>query len=170
VRDLPAIRRFMPFVSPRRNRVAVYFRQEIDVESALRLVDRLNEGRAPEARITLFHLLLRGIARVLHERPRLNRFVAGGRVWQRDGVWLSFSVKKAMSDAAPLTTVKLRFDPAESLDALSARLVAALGVGRSDAKSTADFEMGALLRAGSSDATRLAPCAGSTRWACCRAR
>jgi hypothetical protein len=147
VRDLPAIRRFMPFVSPRRNESLVYFRQEIDVESALRLVERLNVGRAPEARITLFHLLLRGMARVLHERPRLNRFVAGGRVWQRDGIWLSFSLKKAMSDAAPLTTLKLRFDPDESLEALSARIVAALGVGRSDAKSTADLEMGLLLRA-----------------------
>lgn len=144
--ELPAIRRFLPFVSPRRNEALVYFRQEIDVEAALALVERLNQGRAPEARITLFHLLLRGMARVLDERPRLNRFVAGGRIWQRDGIWLSFSAKKAMSDAAPITSLKLRFDPRESLDALSERMVAALGVGRSDAKSTADHEMGLLLR------------------------
>ena len=145
VRELATIRRFLPFISPRRNESLVYFRQEIDVEAALQLVERLNQGRAPELRITLFHLLLRAMARVLDERPRLNRFVAGGRIWQRDGIWLSFSAKKAMSDAAPITSLKLRFDPAESLDALSARIVAALGVGRSDAKSTADREMGALL-------------------------
>jgi hypothetical protein len=146
VRDVSALRRFMPFISPRRNESLVYFRQEIDVEAALRLVERLNDGRPPHARVTLFHLVLRGIARVLDDRPRLNRFVAGGRLWQRDGIWISFSAKKAMSEAAPVTSVKLRFDPAESLDELSARIAAALDVGRSDAKSTADHEIAWLLR------------------------
>ncbi len=146
MRDIPALRRFMPFISRRRGEALVYFRQEIDVEAALRLVERLNEGRAAHDRVTLFHLVLRGNARVLEERPRLNRFVAGGRLWQREGIWLSFSAKKAMTESAPVTSIKLRFDPAESLETLSARIAAALSVGRSDAKSTADREIGLLLR------------------------
>jgi hypothetical protein len=146
VREVSALRRFLPFVSPRRSEALVYFRQEIDVEAALELVEKLNAERPPEARVTLFHLVLRGIARVLDERPRLNRFVAGGKLWQRDGIWISFSAKKALNDAAPVTSVKLRFEPRESLDQLSARIVAALGVGRSEKKSTADVEMGLLLR------------------------
>ena len=31
-----------------------------------------------------------------------NRFVAGGRLWERDEVWLTFSAKLALEDGAPL--------------------------------------------------------------------
>lgn len=146
VRDLPALRRFMPFVSPRRNEAVVYFAQDVDVEAALRFADEQNRARPEAEPLTLFHLVLRAIARGLDERPRLNRFVAGGRVWQRDGIWISFSAKKRMSDDAPITTVKRRFDPAESLDVMLDALHAGLRDRRSDRESSSDREVGLLLR------------------------
>ncbi len=143
---IPTIRRFMPFISPRRNESLVYFAQDIDVESALEFVDRWNEGRPPDARITLFHLFLRALAIGLHDRPRLNRFTAGGRIWQRDGVWLSFSAKMRLDDDAPLITVKKPFPRDESLEDMVARLHHRIRDGRSGRPSTSDQEMKWLLR------------------------
>ena len=146
VRDLPAIRRFMPFVSPRRNESLVYFAQELDVEAALAFVEERNRNRPPERPLTLFHLLLRAIARTVAERPRLNRFTAGGRIWQRDGVWLSFSAKLRFDLDAPILTVKRRFPEGESLDEMADGLLSGLRQGRSGRPSTSDREMGLLLR------------------------
>jgi len=143
---IPPIRRFMPFISPRRNDSLVYFSQDIDVEAALAFVERANEGRPAERPVTLFHLLLRAITVVLHERPRLNRFVAGGRIWQRDGIWLSFSAKVKFDDDAPLITVKRRFDPADDLFTMVERLHESLAQGRGGKKTAADHEMGLMLR------------------------
>ena len=110
VRDLPAVRRFMPMLSARRNDNLVYYGHDVPVEAALAFIERFNQGREPEERLTLFHLLLRSIARVAEERPRLNRFVAGGRLWQRDGIWMTFSAKREIQDGSPMITVKQRFD------------------------------------------------------------
>jgi hypothetical protein len=146
VEDLPAIRRFMPFISRRRNDSVVYFAQDLDVEAALAFVEEHNESRPSEAPLTLFHLLLRALARVLEERPRLNRFTAGGRIWQRDGIWISFSAKHRMDEDAPIFTLKQRFDLPESLDEMVDRLHGQLRSGRGGRKSTSDREIALLLR------------------------
>jgi pyruvate/2-oxoglutarate dehydrogenase complex dihydrolipoamide acyltransferase (E2) component len=104
--------------------------------------------RAPRSpgKATLFHLVLHALASVLHERPRLNRFIAGRRIYDRDGVFVSFAAKKKMDDDAPLSTVKRRFAPGESFDELVAALGRDIGDARSDRKSTVDRELGVLLR------------------------
>jgi hypothetical protein len=75
---------------------------------------RVNRARGDRAPATLFHLLLYACARTLHERPGLNCFVAGGRLYQRRGVWISFAAKTQLTDDAPLVTVKLEFPAGES--------------------------------------------------------
>lgn len=145
VRDVSPVRLFMPLMSPRRNESLVYFSQEVDVEESLRFAEARSAG-LPEGRcLTLFHLVLRALVCVLHERPRLNRFTAGGRLWQRDGIWITFSAKQRFDDDAPVLTVKRRFDPAESLDEMVERLLAGLGGARSGRKTAADREVGWLL-------------------------
>ncbi len=146
VRDLPAVRRFMPFLSPRRNESLVYFAQEVDVEPALGFLERVNRDRRADRRVTLFHLLLRAIARTLEERPRLNRFVAGGRLWQRDGVYLTFSAKRSFDEDAPILTVKRRFEPGESLEEMVEGILVPLRARRAGRRDTADAEVDMLLR------------------------
>jgi hypothetical protein len=146
VRDASAVRRFMPFISPRRNDSLVLFTQVFDVTAALEFASERNAARPDDAPMTLFHLILRALARALDERPRLNRFVAGGRLWQRDGIWLTFSAKKRFDDDAELTTVKRRVDPSAPLDAWVDHLLGGIREGKSDKKSTSDKEVELLLR------------------------
>ncbi len=136
----------MAYLSPRRNEALVYYRQTLDVEAALGWLERLNAGRPTEARATLFHLVLYAIAVALDERPRMNRFVRGSRLWQRDGVWLSFSAKQAMSEDAPITTVKRSVDPRASFEALVDGVWPPLRARRRGEQTTSDREMGLMLR------------------------
>ena len=114
VRDLPAVRRFMPLL--------------------------ILAGA-----IGIF-MVLRAITRVVDERPRLNRFTAGGRLWQRDGVWITFSAKQAFEDGAPILTLKRRFEPDEPLETMVEGLTTGLRRGRSGERTTSDKEVGLLLR------------------------
>ena len=63
----------------------------------------------------LFPLVLHALASVLHERERVNRFIAGRRIYQRKGVFLSFAAKKALTDEAPLATIKREFPRGETV-------------------------------------------------------
>ena len=146
VRDLAPLRRFMPFVSPRRNESLVYFSHDLRVDGALAFVAERNRQRPADAPMTLFHVILVGIARVLDERPRLNRFVAGGRLWQRDGIWITLSAKKRMSDEGVLVTVKRRVDPRAPLDETVDVLLGGIRESKSERKSQSDREVDFLLR------------------------
>jgi hypothetical protein len=59
---------------------------------------------------------------------------------------MSFAAKKAMSDDAPLATVKRRFDKEESFDALVASLTGDISDARSDKPSHIDKELAILLK------------------------
>ena len=137
-------RRMMQFLMPGRNESAVYFEQTLDLSRTLPWIEQWN--RRGEGHATLFQLILHGISSVLHERPRLNRFVAGRRLYDRDGVYISFSAKKRMDDDAPLATVKRRFEPAETFVEMVSSLGAQVGEARSDKKSVIDRELSILLR------------------------
>ena len=133
----------MLFLMRGRNESAVYFEQQLDLSKTLPWLAAYN-ARAP-AKATLFHLLLHGLASVLHDRERLNRFTVGRATYQRKSVLLSFAAKKAMNDDAPLATIKRRFDKAESFDALVAQLAGDVGGARSAQPSAMDKELKILL-------------------------
>ena len=145
VKDGTDLRRIMPYVMRTRNESAVYFEQRIDVRNAERFVRAFNEGH-PETRATLFHVVLWAARQGLIEFPALNRFVAGGRLYQRKDLWISYSAKQRMKRGAPLIVLKRRFEPAESF----ADMVAEMGTQLQSAKfgggkSSVDGELGLVL-------------------------
>ena len=120
VGDLSVTRRIMPYISPRRNDSLFYMMQEIEADAALAYLEEKNRQRPPDRPMTLFHLFLRSISHSMHLRPGGNRFVKGRRLWQRDGIYLTFTAKLALVDGSPLITIKRRFHPNdESLEEMA---------------------------------------------------
>jgi len=140
-RDISMLRRFMPFVSPRRNDSVVYYDMEIGVDAALRFLEERNRDRPPERRMTLFHLYLRSLAMNIHLRPGVNRFALAGRLWQRNDLWITYSAKQAIEDGAKMMTVKRRFPRDESLDEMVEGVLQGLRGRRSGKETSSDKEM-----------------------------
>ena len=66
-------------------------------------------------RLSYMDVLIAGIVRMYAEKPMLNRFVMNGRVFRRDAIYISFAVKKELSEDAPETTLKMRFTGEEDI-------------------------------------------------------
>ncbi|MGZ6998740.1 MAG: hypothetical protein ACXVLZ_10975 [Acidimicrobiia bacterium] len=146
VEDGTDLRRIMPYVMRTRNESVVYFEQRIDVRAAERYVRAFNEAH-PETRATLFHVVLWAAREGLAAHPGLNRFVAGGRLYQRKGIWISYSAKQRLKRGSPLIVLKRRFEPDESFLAM----VSAMRTQLSSAKfggerSSVDGELGIVLK------------------------
>ena len=60
-------------------------------------------------------ILLAGAIRLYALRPHLNRFAVAGRVYQRNGLYVSFTVKKGLNDESPDATMKIRFTGRENI-------------------------------------------------------
>src|SRR3954447_7897072 len=107
----------MPYVMRKRVESTVYFENRIDVGKAERFIRTFNEAH-PETRASVFHVILWASRQAIAEFPNINRFVAGGRHYQRKGVWISYSAKQRMKNGAPLVVLKREFPAEESFVAM----------------------------------------------------
>jgi hypothetical protein len=148
VPNLSRMRRFMPLISPRRNESLVLHSTEILLGPAFEFLAERNASRSEDRPLTLFHLYLRSCQIGLHSRPGVNRFVAGGRLWQRNHAAMTFSAKQEMIDGAPMITVKRIFPSPEeeSLDEMVEAIRELLAARRRGRETRSDKEMKAALQ------------------------
>jgi hypothetical protein len=146
VANVHPVRRIVPFVMPVRNGAWVLFEQDIPTAPLRALLETLNATRPADRRVTMFHCVLRAIGLGLHAFPRLNRFVAGSRFYDRNAIQLSFSGKQRMERDAPIYTSKLTFDPNEPLVAMVDRILDRVHEGRSGRETATDREIKGFLK------------------------
>jgi hypothetical protein len=142
-KDVPAYRRVMPFIMRGKNESAVFFEQEIALERAQAFVEAWNARSA--RKISFFHVYIWAAVQTLAARPRLNRFIAGSRIYDRKGIWISYSAKKKMNDDSPVVVRKCRFEPNRPFAELVDQLHADLDEGRAETKSHVDKELSIVL-------------------------
>jgi hypothetical protein len=146
VKNIDPIRRMMPFIMRGRNDSIIYHTTEWDIAEARTWLRHYNRTRRSGAQATLFHLVAYAGIKMLHARPGLNRFVSGGRIYQRKGVWLSFAAKVRFTDEAPLTTVKLPFAADIRFDECVDAIAQAVNAGRSGQMTRTESEVRLLNR------------------------
>ena len=112
VRDLPPTKGIVPYLMRGRNESAVYFEQHVAMRHADAYIREFNVAH-PDTPITIQHLLMWSIAQILEQFPTMNRFVVGGRLYQRKEIWFTYSAKQSLKGKSPLIVIKRRFDPAE---------------------------------------------------------
>ena len=136
--DIPALRRIVPHLMPTRAESVVYYPQRIEVEELLGWLEEKNLDRSDTERTTLFHAFLTAIARTLVLRPEVNRFVSGRRTYQHTEISISFVVKKALTDEAPETEVRLVFTGRETVEQVRDLVTATLARERGSERGADD--------------------------------
>jgi hypothetical protein len=140
IRGLSPERRIMPYLMRGRNESCVYHEQNHDIGKARRWLRDYNRASPPQA-ATMFHLFMWVVGQGLHLFPHLNRFVSGGRLYQRRGSHVSFAAKKQFALSAPLITVKKSFARGEPFAQGVQSMTALIGEGRSDVERSVDKEL-----------------------------
>lgn len=145
-KNVPAVEQMMPFIMPGRNESVFYMEMDVDMTKIEPFIERWN-SEFPDNKITFFHIFVWVATKAMTERSDLNRFVAGGKFWQRDGFWVSYVAKKRLADDAPIVTVKRRFDPEDSFSELVHEMHGDKDKARSDAADTSmEKELGILVK------------------------
>jgi hypothetical protein len=145
LRDVQPLRRILPFIMRGRNESVAYFPLDVELTLLRSFLDAANRERA-EAPWRLFHVVVAALVRTLVLRPQLHRFVVGRRLYQRHELQISFAVKKEFSDEAPITTVKITFQPQDTLTEVARRLDEAICSARETAPTAAEREVSLLAR------------------------
>ena len=98
VKDVPGLQTIMAHLMPNRTDNEVYLHDTIDVTELIRYLEKKNEGL--DYKITLFHCAITAFARMVKERPLMNRFIQGHRMYERNEISLSFVCKRRFADHA----------------------------------------------------------------------
>ena len=118
----PGMQTIMGYLFPKRTDCEVYLNDTIDATNLLKYIDKKN-AEHPEYKTTIFHCALFTIARIIRERPYLNRFVQGYRMYEREEISLSFVVKRQFADGANESLMVLVPKDDDTIDTISKKIV-----------------------------------------------
>ena len=122
VQDVPGLQTVMAHLMPNRTDCEVFMNDKFDVTELLRYLEEKN-AEHPEYRTTVFHCLIACVARMVRERPKMNRFIQGRRMYERDEISLSFVVKRRFADNGEESLMVLVPKDEDTLDSISRKIV-----------------------------------------------
>ena len=113
LKNAPAMSKLMPYLMKVRADAQNQFEAEIDIHNAEKyLAQKKKEGYTD---MSLLHVLIAAYVRVVSERPAINRFIAGQKIYHRDKLECLMTIKKEMSLDSPDTCIKVEFDPRDNI-------------------------------------------------------
>lgn len=131
-------RRMLGFIMPKRNESVVYFDSVVRAEKLMDFIERAKE----RTHLDVTHCLV-GAGRIgLAENPKMNRFVAGRRLYQRNQTLVTFSAKrKREGREAKLAAVKIDVGVYDDFASLCQAINQQIRIERSDTRTFADREL-----------------------------
>ena len=121
VKDVPGLQAVMAHLMPNRADCEVYLNETIDATELVRYLEKKNEGL--DYKVTLFHCTITMLARMIRERPRMNRFIQGRRMYERNEISLSFVCKRRFADHAEEALMVLVPKDTDTINEISRKIV-----------------------------------------------
>ncbi len=118
----PGLQTVMAYLMPKRTDCEVYLNDKLDATELLQYLEQKN-AQHPEYKTTVFHCMIMGMARMVKERPKMNRFIQGYRVYERDDISISFVVKRRFADGGEESLMVLVPKDDDTLDTVSRKIV-----------------------------------------------
>ena len=113
LRSLDPFYRFAPFIMKFKNDANNSFADSIEITEVDRFLKKKRLEGFPG--MGMLHVFLASYVRVISQKPALNRFVAGQRIYARNNIEVILIVKKTMSIEAGETSIKVIFDPQDTI-------------------------------------------------------
>lgn len=124
IRSADPFFKIVPYVMKSRADSQVYFSTTIDLTPIEEYIK--NRRKSGKKNISFLHVVIAALVRTISQRPAVNRFVAGQKIYARNDILLSLAVKKEMRIDSPETTLKLKFEPTDTLDIVADRVSKAI--------------------------------------------
>ena len=121
VRDVPGLQTIMGHLMPNRTDAEVFMKDSFDVTELLPYLDAKNATH-PDYKTTVFHALIMSVARMLKERPKMNYFIQGRRMYERYDISLSFVCKRRFQDNGEEALMFFIPKEDETLDSMSYKI------------------------------------------------
>lgn len=104
--------KIIPYIMTKRSDAHVFSKMTVNTDI---INEYIREKQKEGLKITYLHLFIAVFVRVIAQRPQLNRFVMNNRLYARNRIWISLSIKRTLKDYGEETTVKFAFTGHENI-------------------------------------------------------
>ncbi len=125
LRSLNAFYQISPYIMRHRVDSQDYFEDRLDIgrtEAWLRA-----QREAGQTDLGYLHVFIAALVRTISQKPALNRFIAGQKIYARNEITISLALKKQLTDDSPETTIKMKFEPTDTIYDVRDKVNAAVG-------------------------------------------
>jgi hypothetical protein len=137
IKKVHQYRQLLNYITPTRAASVVYFDEYVEADNLLNFVEIAKEKY--DANMT--HCLLYACKRSLEDTPSMNFFASGKRLYERNGIHFSFSMKrKKLNKKSKISAVKMKMKKDETFKQLCERVNGKINVERSGKKTYSDKE------------------------------
>jgi len=120
LRSIDPFYKIIPYIMRSRVDAQNYYNDRIDIE---KIEAFLRAKRNSEIKnISFLHIVIAAMVRTISQKPGLNRFVAGQKIYARNEILISLAIKKELREDSPETTIKVKFNPTDTLSEVVAKV------------------------------------------------
>jgi pyruvate/2-oxoglutarate dehydrogenase complex dihydrolipoamide acyltransferase (E2) component len=113
IRSLDPFYKIIPYIMQNRTDAQNFYEDKLHIDNIEEYLK--NKRRLGIKNIGLLHILIAAMVRTIAQKPGLNRFVAGQRIYARNEILVSLALKKQMNEGGIETTIKLKFSPTDTV-------------------------------------------------------
>ena len=142
LRDLDALHTIMPYIYPNRADNEAFISERIDLEPIKRYLEEKNRNNEGDP-YKFFQVLIAALVKTITLRPKMNRFIQGYRIYQRNVLTMGFVVKKEFNDESHEALAFIPFEADTTLETIHQKIMDEIHSCRGDApdNSTASMEI-----------------------------
>lgn len=127
---MPAMMRLMTYISDRQDS-DVYINRKVDVTE---LVKYMQELKKKNSDVTYFHAFSIAVAKVIYNRPKLNRYIINHNCYERNDVILTFAAKVNFKDDAKEVMSLIKVNEKDNIFTMSEKIKKKVDTFRNDKK------------------------------------
>jgi len=113
IRTIDPMHRIMPYIMAKRSDAQNTYADSFDITK----IDPFCRAQVKEGRTNfgLLHIILAAYVRMIAQRPAINRFVSGQKIYSRNEIEVVMSIKKNMTLEGADTCIKVVFEPTDTV-------------------------------------------------------
>ena len=121
IRDIDSMHFIMPLIDPNRCDNEAFISERIDLTAANAYLEQKNASE-PEYKYNLFQLIVTAMVKTITLRPKMNRFIVNGNMYQRNDVSAAFVVKKLFADDGAEGLAFIHMKDGDTLDTIHEKI------------------------------------------------
>jgi len=145
LRTLDPYNAMTPFIMKEKSDASNYFSDMVEISEVEKFLRKKRLQGSPG--MGVLHIIIATYIRVVAQYPAINRFCSGQRIYARNNVEFIMTVKKKLTTAGSETSIKVKFDPSETINDVYNKLNEHIGMVKSEGSMTnTDNVAGALMK------------------------